>query len=186
MIHFEGTLTPDLYRRALGVTGRSGRRVAWILILAAVVNLFFAHLARPVTWGAPLLLGLFGVMLLIMPRVTVRQAFATDRLLSEPLTGDADEQGVRLESAHGRSDLPWSLVHKVVVTANLVTIYQSASFIRILPREFFADEESWQGFRQLANAALPAARPSRPFLMPLLWLAIVIAVVLLWFLFNRT
>jgi len=129
MIHFEGTLTPEIYRRALGVTGRSGRWVAWILILAGVVNLFFAHLDRPVTWGMPLLLALFGVMLLIMPRYAVTKAFATDRLLSDPVTGDADEHGVRLESAHGRSDLPWSLMHKVVVTANLVTIYQSASIV---------------------------------------------------------
>jgi hypothetical protein len=186
MIHFEGTLTPDLYRRALAVTGRPIQKVAWILILAAVVNLFFAHLARPVTWGMPLFLGLFGVMLLIMPRNAVKKAFATDRLLSEPMTGDADEQGVRLESPHGRADLPWSLMHKVVVTPNLVTIYQSASIIRILPREFFADEQSWQGFRRLASMARPAARPSRPFLMPLLWLAIVIVVAVLWTLFNRT
>lgn len=186
MIHFEGTLTPELYRRALGVTGRSGRWVAWVLILAGVVNLFFAHLDRPVTWGMPLLLALFGVMLLIMPRYAVTKAFATDRLLSEPMTGDADEQGVRLESAHGRADLPWSLMHKVVVTANLVTIYQSASIVRILPRECFADEESWQSLRRLASAVRPAAGPSRPLLVLLLWAAIVIAVVLLWTLFNRT
>jgi len=186
MIHFEGTLTPEFYRRALGVTGWSGRWVAWIFILAGVVNLFFAHLDRPVTWGMPLLLALFGVMLLIMPRYAVTKAFATDRLLSEPMTGDADEQGVRLESPHGRADLPWSLMHKVVVTPNLVTIYQSASIVRILPREFFADEESWQSFRRLASTVRPAARPSRPFLVLLLWAAIVIAVILLWTLFNRT
>jgi hypothetical protein len=77
-------------------------------------------------------------------------------------------------------------MHKVVVTPNLVTIYQSASIIRILPREFFADEESWQGFRRLASAVRPAARPSRPTFVLVLWIAIVIAVVLLWILFNRT
>jgi len=53
-------------------------------------------------------------------------------------------------------------------------------------REFFADEESWQSLRQLASAVRPAARPSRPFLVLLLWAAIVIAVILLWTLFNRT
>jgi len=150
MIRFEGTLTPDLYRRALAVRGRSMQVIAWMLILASVVNFRFADLAKPVSWAMPLFIGTFGVMLLLSPRFTVKRAFATDRLLSEPITGDADEQGVRMETAHGRTDLPWTLMHKVVVTPNLVTIYQSASSIRILPREFFADEESWEAFRQLA------------------------------------
>jgi hypothetical protein len=79
------------------------------------------------------------------------------------------------------------LIHKVVVTSNLVTIYQSASLIRILPREFFADEESWQEFRRLAAAATPSAgRSPQPIRMLLLWIAIVIAVGFLWMLFNRT
>jgi len=186
MIRFEGTLTQELYRRAIGVTGRSIRTVAWLLILASVVNLFFAHIARPVSWVAPLFLGLFGVMLLIMPRITVSRAFATDRLLADPVSGEADEQGVRMESAHGRADLPWALMHKVVMTPNLVTIYQSASSIRILPREFFADEESWEGFRRLAAAAPSSAKPSpRPIRVFLLWIAIVIVIFILWTLFNR-
>jgi hypothetical protein len=63
-----------------------------------------------------------------------------------------------MESAHGRSDLPWTLMHKVVVTPNVVTIHQSAGIIRILPREFFADDESWQKFRRLASATPSAAK----------------------------
>ncbi len=186
MIRFEGTLTPDLYRRALGVTGRSTQTVAWTFILVSAIALSSAHLAQTVSWGAPLCLGLFGVMLLIMPRMTVKRTFATDRFLSEPITGDADEQGVRMETAHGRADLPWTLMHKVVVTPNLATIYQSASGIRILPREFFADEESWQGFRRLAAAAPSFAKPSpRPIKWFLLWIAILILVFILWTLFNR-
>ena len=187
MIRFEGALTPDIYRRAIGVNGRSVQWLAWTLILAAGVNLYFANLAKSVSWGMPLFMGLFGVMLLIMPRLTVKRAFATDRFLSEPTTGDADENGVRMESAHGRSDLPWALMHKVVVTPNLVTLYQSAGIMRILPREFFADEESWQGFRRLALAAPSVVKPSwRPISVFLLWLAIIIVVFVLWILFNRT
>jgi hypothetical protein len=162
MIRFEGTLTRDLYRRALAVSGRPMKMVAWMLILASIVNFRFANLAQPVSWGMPLFIGTFGAMLLLAPRFTVKRAFATDRLLSERVTGEADEQGVRLETAHGRSDLPWTLMHKVVVTPNLVTIYQSAGIMRILPREFFADEESWQAFRLLAAAA-PSAKRSTLF-----------------------
>lgn len=187
MIRFEGTLTPDLYRRALAVSGRSMQVVAWMLILASVVNFRFADLAKPVSWAMPLFIGTFGVMLLLAPRFTVRRTFATDRLLSEPVTGEADEQGVRLETAHGRSDLPWALMYKVVVTPNLVTIYQSASSIRILPREFFADEESWEAFRRLAAAVPSAAAPSpHPIRVFLLWIAIIVVVFIVWTLFKRS
>jgi len=68
-----------------------------------------------------------------------------------------------------------------------VTIYQSASGVRILPRGLFADDESWEGFRSLAAAAPSSAKPSpRPIRMFLLWIAIMIVVFVLWTLFNRT
>src|SRR5947209_3850959 len=54
MIRFEGTLTPEMYRRALGVTGRPIRMFAWIWIVVGIIALSSAHLDRPVTWGAPL------------------------------------------------------------------------------------------------------------------------------------
>ena len=187
MIRFEGTLTPEIYRRALAVSGRSMQGVAWVLILAGGINFRFANLAVPVSWAMPFFLVLFGVMLLLSPRMTVKRAFATDRLLSEPITGEADEHGIRTEQAHGRANLPWALMHKVAITPTLVTIYQSAQLLRIFPREFFADEESWQAFRRLAAAAPSNAKPSpRRLGVLLLWIVIIIAVFLLWILFNRT
>jgi hypothetical protein len=187
MIRFEGTLTPEMYRRALAVTSRSMQTVGWMLMLAGVINVRFANLAQPVSWAMPSFLALFGLMLLVSPRMSVKRAFATDRLLSEPITGEADEQGVRMETAHGRADLPWTLMHKVVVSANIVTIYQSVQIIRMLPREFFADEESWQAFRRLAAAVPSSAKPSlRPIYVFLLWIGIIIAVFILWEIFRRT
>jgi len=186
MIRFEGTLTPATYRRALAVSGRSMPVVALGLIAAGVINLFFADLATPVAWAMPFFLVLFGVTLLIMPRMTVTRAFATDKLLSERITGEADEQGVRMEQAHGRSDLPWAMMHKVVVTPALVTIYQSAQLLRIFPREFFADEQSWEAFRRLAAAAPSAAPPPpRPIRVFLLWIVIIIVVFVVWTLLGK-
>lgn len=188
MIRFQGALTPDVYRRALDVAAyRRLRFFAWMFIVLAVIGLSTAHLGQPVTWGVPLFLGLLGAVFLISPRMTVKRAFATDRLLAEPVSGEADEQGVRMESTHGHVDLPWTLMHKVVVTPNLVTVYQSASLIRILPREFFADDESWQGFLRLAAASAPLAADRSPRMLRvfLLWFAIVGVVFLLWILFNR-
>jgi hypothetical protein len=186
MIRFEGTLTPAVYRRALDVSGRSMSKVAWVMIVVAVIGFLSADLSRPVSWGGLIFVGLVGVMLLIGPRRAVERAFATDRTLADPVTGDADEKGVRMKSTHGAVDLPWTLMHKVVVTPTLVTIYQSASSSRILPRELFADDESWEGFRRLAAAAPSCAQPSpRPIGMFLLWIAIMVVVFLLWTLFNR-
>jgi len=186
MIRFEGTLTPEIYRRALAVSGGSMPLVAWGLIAAGAINLRFADLAAPVSWAMPSFLLLFGVMLLITPRMTVKRAFATDKFLSEPITGEADEQGVRLETAHGRSDLPWAMMHKVVITPALVTIYQSAQILRIFPRAFFADEQSWEAFRRLATAAPSVAKPPRgPIRVILLWIVIIIAVFVVWELFTH-
>jgi hypothetical protein len=186
MIRFEGTLTPEMYRRALGVMGRRMRFFAILWIVVGLIGLFSAHLDRPVTWGWAVFLILFGVMLLVSPTMSVKRAFATDRFLAEPITGEADEQGIRMEQRHGRTDLPWTMIYKVVMTPNLVTIYQSASLVRILTREFFADEESWQAFRRLAAAA-PSSKPARrPIYMFLLWIAIIVVVFILWELFQRT
>ena len=78
-------------------------------------------------------------------------------------------------------------MHKVVVTSDVVTIYQSAGIIRIVPRQFLPDEESWQVFRRLAGAATSSANPSpRPMRVFLVWIAIVIVVFLLWELYQRT
>src|SRR5438105_14189350 len=109
----------------------SGRATVCFLLGIGVIyvqkccesSMFIPNLEKPVSWGMPLFLLLFGVMLLMSPRITVKRAFATDRLLSEPITGEADEQGVRMETAHGGVDLPWALTHKVVISANVVTIY---------------------------------------------------------------
>jgi hypothetical protein len=186
MIHFEGTLTPEMYRRALGGTGRWMQVVAWMLILASVVNVHFANLAQPVSWATPLFFATVGVMLLLAPRFMVKQAFATDRMLSGTVTGEADEQGMRVESAHGRADLPWALMHKVMLTPDLVVVFQSASICRIFSRQFFADEESWQAFRRLAAAVPSDSKPSKlPWFILLLWAVIVIVVFIVWTLFTH-
>jgi hypothetical protein len=154
-------------------------------MVAGLIGLASAHLERPVTWGLPLFLTLLGVLLLRTPRMTVKRAFATDQFLGEPFAGEADEQGMRMESAHGRVDLPWTLMHKVVFFPGMVIVYQSASLFRILPREFFADQESWDAFRRFATASSVANLPNSLSRMFALWVAIVMAVVILWFLFNR-
>jgi len=160
--------------------------VAWGLIAAGVINVCFADLSTPVSWAMPFVLVSFGLMLLISPRMTVARAFAANKLLAEPITGEADEQGVRLETAHGRGDFPWATMHKVVVTPTLVTVYHSAQLGRILPREFFADQQSWDAIRRLAAAAPSAAAPPpRPIRMFLLWIVIIIAVFVVWELFKR-
>ncbi|HXH40563.1 MAG TPA: YcxB family protein [Thermoanaerobaculia bacterium] len=188
MIRFQGRLTPDSFHRALRRRRRPLRIYAWIFIIVAIICLPMAHLTDPFTWGMPLFLGLFGALILNGNRATVKRAFATDRTLADPVSGEADEQGVRMESTHGGVDMPWTLMHKVVVTPDLVTLYQSASIVRIVPREFFADDESWQAFLRLVPvSATPAAdRTPRMLRTFLLWMAIVVAVALLWFLFNGT
>jgi YcxB-like protein len=186
MVQFKGTMTPEIYARALRATGSGLRFTGWSLPVAGLIGLTSARLERPVTWGLPLFLILFGVLLLRTPRMTVKRAFATDRFLGEPFVGEADAQGMRIESEHGHADLPWTLMHKVALFPDMVIVYQAGNLFRILAREFFSDDESWQTFRGFAKATTSAADPTKSLMrMFLLWAAIVVAVVTVWFFVNR-
>src|SRR5260221_2911744 len=120
MIRFEGTLTPDLYRRALGGSGRAIRAVAGLWVIIGIYGLSQARFVDPATWGMPLFLGLLGVLILAAPTMTVKRAFATDRFLAESVAGEADEQGIRIKSANGRADLPWALMHRAALRPNMI------------------------------------------------------------------
>ena len=179
-------MTPEIYSRALRATGSGLRFTAWSLAIAGLIGLAPAHLDRPVTWGLPVFLILFGVLLLRSPRMTVKRAFGTNQFLGMPFSGEADGQGMRIESEHGRADLPWTLMHKVALFPDMVIVYQAGNMFRILLREFFPDDESWQTFRGLAKAPTAIANPMKSLVrMILLWAAIVVAVVIVWFFFNR-
>src|ERR1019366_1187703 len=123
LIRFEGRFSPDIFHRARGGRWRELRVYAWIFIIVTVIGFSMASLDEPVTWVILAAFGLLGWMTLISPRMAVKRAFATDPTLADPVSGDADEQGVRMESTHGRVDLSWARMHKVVVTPNLVTFY---------------------------------------------------------------
>jgi hypothetical protein len=186
IVRFRGTLTPEIYARGLRATGRGLRFAAWTLGLAGLIGLASAHIDRPVTWGLPLFLVLLGIMLLRTPQMTVKRAFATDRFISEPFSGEADEQGMRIESEHGRSDLPWALMQKVVLLPDMVIVYQSASLFRVLPREFFEDDASWEAFRKMAKVPGSTGNATKSTVRVVaLWLAIIVITIIVWFAMNR-
>ena len=186
MVRFRGTLTPEIYARGLRATSGRLRFTAWSLAIAGLIGLASAHIDRPVTWGLPLFLVFFGIMLLRTPAMTVKRAFATDRFVSEPFSGEADEQGMRIESEHGRSDLPWALMQKVVLLPDMVIVYQSASLFRILPREFFDDDASWEAFRKMANVPGSTGNTTKSTIRVVaLWLAIIAITIIVWFVTNR-
>jgi hypothetical protein len=186
MVRFRGTLTPEIYARGLRATGGRLRFTAWTLGLAGLIGLASAHIDRPVTWGLPLFLVFFGIMLLRTPQITVKRAFASDRFVSEPFSGEADEQGMRIESEHGRSDLPWALMQRVVLLPDMVIVYQSANLFRILPREFFDDDASWEAFRTMAKTPGNTGNaPKSTIRVVALWLAIIVIVMIVWLVTNR-
>ena len=186
MIRFQGTLSTDVYRRSLAIGGR-WRWIGLVMLLLLVMIVPTPQITDPDTWYIPTFLGAIGVMILLYPRMREGAIGGAGQPLAEQVTGDADEQGVRLECAHERADLPWTTMHKVVVTPSLVSLYPSARAVRMVPRELFADEESWQVFRKLATAAARTAPGRSPssLRMFLLWMAIAAAISLLWALLHR-
>jgi hypothetical protein len=186
MVRFRGALTPEIYARGLRAAGGRLRWIAWSQAVIGLIGLASAHIDQPVTWGWAVFLVLFGVMLLCSPQMTVRQTFAAKRFINEPFSGEADGQGMRIQSAHGHADLPWALMQKVVLLPDIVVVYQSANLARILPREFFDDDASWEAFRSMAKVPLDAARATRSVIRTaLLWLAIIVITIIVWFVVNR-
>ncbi len=90
------------------------------------------------------------------------RTFATDQLVGEEQTGEADEQGVRISTPHGTASLPWSTVYKAVLLRDAVVLYQSAQMLRIVSRAFFADDVTWQNFRELVISSVPGRVRKQP------------------------
>jgi len=154
-VTFRGSLTPAICRRVLSARMRVMQWIVGIWIVAAIIALIYGQVSGTISWAGPVGVMVGGAIVLASPWLTARRTFATDRLAGEEQTGEADEQGVRISTPHGRADLPWSTVYKAVLLHDAVVIYQSTQILRIVPRAFFADDVTWQSFRELVRLSVP-------------------------------
>src|SRR6478672_10502396 len=191
-IPFSGQIDVDILRRTnrAALTPTRGK----LLFLGLVVLFAGWGVVAPAFQGgaiawetlAPLLivLPLFAGMVAYILYVGPRKQLASHRLLQSPISGSASEAGLRVETEHSRSELPWDVFLRRTIGADLVLLYQSAQGANAFPREFFASEGDWRAFVELVRENVPerpAAGPGRrfgPFKVFLLWLVVFAVVVL--------
>ncbi|HEV7507865.1 MAG TPA: YcxB family protein [Thermoanaerobaculia bacterium] len=112
--------------------------------------------------------------------------------MQAPISGEAKESGVHMETEHTRSELPWDVFFKRKTGKDIVLLYQSIQVTNVFPREFFASDTDWQAFLELVRQHVPDAAPQsrgggfpRTLKILVLWMAIFMAFILLWNLFHK-
>lgn len=197
-IPFSGQIDVDILRRTnrAALTPTRGR----LLFIGLVVLFAGWGVVAPVFNGgaiaweslAPLLivLPLFAGMIAYALYAGPRKLLASNRLLQSPISGVASEAGMRVETAHSRSELPWDVFLRRTIGEDIILLYQSAQGANAFPREFFASEGDWQAFvelvRQHVPERAPAGRGGRLVTLKVfvLWLVVFVIVILVWSYFH--
>lgn len=186
-IRFAGRLDEALYRRAQRLALR-GVLPLWIVY--ALVGLALAVGATLFVLGGLLVagalafsLGLLGALVLTLYEVLARRGWTTHRLARDPFEGSLDEDALRIQSPHGRAEVPWDHFYQWKAGRQLLLVYQSSQLFHILVPGFFATPEDWQAARALVAEKVPSSQKAdrrRLLWTFLVWFAIFVAVFLLW------
>ena len=181
MIEFSGTISRDLLVKAQRLQMARLVPIAVMIALAATYGLLSAKLSDPGSWGIPLFFLLLALFVIVSPYLSARTQQKTDAALRSPISGSADENHFVFISEIARVDMPWEKMHRATVRNDFALLYPSAGAAFIIAREFFDSDDSWAAFRTLVAAKVHQPRAGRPVLRTfVLWLAIIIAIFLLW------
>ena len=196
MVAFEGQLTKAIYVRALRLHMRPR---PWVLVAFGLGGLYLVVvlIILPLVMGDPLWLSLAPLLVLTMlgafywysPNMLADRALRTSALLREPLRGVATESAIQLSTAHGAVELPWSSFFQRKSSPDMVLLYSSAVLYHPFPREYFAGDGDWQTFSGWAESKVPrrGKDPSRTVLKAVVaWLVTMGAILVLWWLFQRS
>ena len=196
MIHFQGSYTKEMLQRAVRAMMSKFRMAPWFLGFALVVSLFGVVIV-PIQHGAPVgdvlrdsgpglaIMAAFLAFFLWLPRASADRQLSTNKLLQEPLEGYVSEKGVYLSTPRSTVDLPWDSLYKATVLDKLILLGGSEVQHYMLPREFFASDEDWRQACAWVEAKAPKPKePQRLLKVFILWIAIFIAVILLWNVFR--
>jgi len=151
---YRTTLTPN--RSILILGSLFGLAVIWVM-LAPLLHGDSVSLEGvwPISLWVLIFAGIVGYSLYLLPRRVLQSSI----LLQSPIVGEANEAGVRIETEHSRSDVPWEAFLKRKIGNDIVLLYQSIQTSNIFPREFFATDADWQAFVELVRRRVPERAP---------------------------
>jgi hypothetical protein len=198
-IPFRGQYDVKVLRRMYRTTLTPSRSILILgslfglsVILATLAPLFHGDSVRleavlPLIVFVLIGAGILGYRLFVLPRSVLQSSI----LLQSPIVGEAKEAGVRIETEHSRSEMPWEAFLKRKIGKGIVLLYLSIQVINVLPREFFATEADWQAFVDLVRRRVPERAPreragrSWKLYLVVLWLVIFVIVILFLNFFQR-
>jgi hypothetical protein len=88
----------------------------------------------------------------LLTRWGARHTYKSNKALHDGVTGYATDQGLVFKTPYSMLDLPWSKYHRLVIKKDLIFLFHAQQQGQLLPRGFFASEDDWNAFRELASA----------------------------------
>ena len=151
----------EVYWASVAITARQLRKLIWIwAIMASLFALVFVlgwlhpnpkpDYYRMVQDSKPLLcVFLIPVFLVfVSPWLAARKSFRDSRFV-HPTVFRFDENGIRIESSVGTSDLNWTIFTGSQETSRSFVLYITQMQTRIIPKRCLADEAELRRFRDL-------------------------------------
>jgi hypothetical protein len=199
---FRGQISVASLRRATRAASTPSKKTAiWLGITGSL--LLWGLVIFPLTHGgfreadgspsifpvAPLFfVVVFAAVLLYSLYAGPKKALGSNKLLQSPMWGEVTERGVLIETERSRAELSWDLFLRARISSEVVLLYQSIQVYSLFPREHFASDADWATFvgrvRRHVPDRAPRSGPNLPVRL-MLWLAIFVAVILLWNAFSR-
>jgi len=103
-------------------------------------------------------LGFALVLRIGVPRFTARRIWKSGSLHSQPMSGEASEEGLTIERPSTRATFKWSQIRKHKMSPETVLFYLRDYDFGYLSRRLFASDSDWESFRGLVAARSPATK----------------------------
>ncbi|MFB2894611.1 YcxB family protein [Aerosakkonemataceae cyanobacterium BLCC-F50] len=130
----------------------------WRKILMWIIAIFFFILgllsiiiipAEPSSYIF-LVLGICYIPLVkLIERYNLARIWKSQPSIREPITLEANEEGITLKSTLFESNIKWQVYTKFVETNKLLMLYQSNQSFNLLPKRAFSTNEQLNEFREL-------------------------------------
>jgi len=150
-ISFSGTINELQLRRAIKKQMYAGYILGYILFLFGIIALLKACNIDASTHSSsflpPAFLLVVGLLLTLLPWITARRQFRTNKLIGLPQQCIASDQHLSINMQIGSAEITWDCFHRTLISKNIILLFQSTAVFHIFPREFFKSESDWNEFQ---------------------------------------
>jgi len=185
VIEFGGVLTKALLERARQrYPGRTGLIAGLLLLITGIVGFLLQPAPlEPARHYLPIFAALLGGVI-----VTAALGRRSEQVPDVAVSGSVSEQRITIRVGGHEEHVQWQDFSGAVSGDDYVVLQRSQFFTFILGRELFRDDASWNELRAIVARSVPPVQPQTPrrtLAMVLIWVAILAAVMLVYFWVTR-